>query len=277
MSNDGNNHGQNNITKNVFITSLVSGAVAGLICDFISFPLDTLKTRLQSQQGFIKAGGFKRLYLGLGPVMIGSAPSAALFFITYEGIKEIFQHRIPEYYHPIMHMTAASLGEAIACIIRVPVEVVKQRKQVLIEDTDKLPIKTLYRGYGSTVIRDLPLGLIQLPLWEYFKLCWKRVVGRECSVMEGAICGSLSVAISAIVTTPLDVAKTRIMLSNASAKKDEVKICAMIKTIYQEHGTKGLFAGFTPRVGGFTLSGFIFFGVYEKVREICISSLSQEH
>ena len=45
------------------------------MCDFISYPLDTLKTRLQSQHGFFKSGGFKQLYKGLGPVMIGSAPS----------------------------------------------------------------------------------------------------------------------------------------------------------------------------------------------------------
>lgn len=107
------NSRQSESAKNVVITSLVSGAVAGLICDFISFPLDTLKTRLQSQQGFIKSGGFKRLYLGLGPVMAGSAPSAALFFITYEGLKEIFQPRFPAYYHPIIHMTAASFGEVL--------------------------------------------------------------------------------------------------------------------------------------------------------------------
>lgn len=150
----------------------------------------------------------------------------------------------------------------------------KQRKQVLIEDAHKLPLRTLYRGYGSTVIRDLPLGLIQLPLWEYFKLCWKKYIGHDSNAMEGAVCGALSVAISAIVTTPLDVAKTRIMLANASASKDEVKIHVTLRTIYREHGAKGLFAGFLPRVFGFTLSGFIFFGVYEKVREICISCLS---
>ncbi|XP_076547069.1 mitochondrial S-adenosylmethionine carrier protein isoform X2 [Osmia lignaria lignaria] len=274
MLNETNNSKRSESAKNIIITSLVSGSVAGIVCDLISFPLDTLKTRLQSQHGFVQSGGFKRLYQGLAPVLIGSAPSAALFFITYNGIKEVFQPRIPEQYYPIMHMSAAAIGEAIACVIRVPVEVVKQRKQALLEDPHKLPLRTLYRGYGSTVIRDLPVGLIQLPLWEYFKLCWTKHVGRECTPMEGAMCGALSVAVSAIVTTPLDVAKTRIMLSNASAGKDEVKIFTMLRRIYRECGIKGLFAGFTPRVGGFTLSGFIFFGVYEKVRESCISNLS---
>lgn len=53
------------------------------MCDFISFPLDTLKTRLQSQHGFLKSGGFRQLYKGLGPVMIGSAPSGKLKITIY--------------------------------------------------------------------------------------------------------------------------------------------------------------------------------------------------
>ncbi|XP_068978253.1 mitochondrial S-adenosylmethionine carrier protein-like [Bombus flavifrons] len=259
--------------KNVFITSLISGALAGTMCDFISFPLDTLKTRLQSQHGFLKSGGFRQLYKGLGPVMIGSAPSASLFFITYETLKIMFQPQIPEQYHVFIHMTAASVGEMVACLIRVPVEVVKQRRQAFLSDAHKLPLRALYRGYGSTVIRDLPFGLIQMPLWEYFKLYWKKHVKRECTPMEGAICGSTSVAISAALTTPLDVAKTRIMLSNVTVGKDEIKISAMLSKIYHDHGFKGLFAGFVPRVCGFTISGFVFFGVYEKVKEICITIL----
>ncbi|KAF3420831.1 hypothetical protein E2986_02623 [Frieseomelitta varia] len=257
------------VTRNVFITSLISGAFAGTMCDFISYPLDTLKTRLQSQHGFFKSGGFKQLYKGLGPVMIGSAPSASLFFISYESIKVMFQPQIPEQYHAFIHMTAASLGEMVACLIRVPVEVVKQRRQALLSDAHKLPLSALYRGYGSTVIRDLPFGLIQMPLWEYFKLYWKKNVKRECTSVESAICGSASVAISAALTTPLDVAKTRIMLSNVTAGKDEIKISVMLNKVYHDHGFKGLFAGFIPRVGGFTISGFVFFGVYEKVKEIC--------
>ncbi|KOC59872.1 S-adenosylmethionine mitochondrial carrier protein [Habropoda laboriosa] len=250
-----------------------SGAFAGTICEFVSFPLDTLKTRLQSQHGFMRSGGFNQLYKGLSPMLIGSAPSASLFFITYEGIKLVFLPSIPEQYHTFIHMTAASVGEMVACLIRVPVEVLKQRRQALLPDIHRLPLRTLYRGYGSTVIRDLPFGVIQMPLWEYFKLCWKRNKNCECTPVEGAICGSVSVGISAIITTPLDVAKTRIMLSNTTVEKDEIKVFIMLKNVYQESGFRGLFAGFLPRVSGFTISGFIFFGVYEKVRQICISIL----
>ncbi|KAH0956352.1 hypothetical protein HN011_009159 [Eciton burchellii] len=261
--------------RDILLTSFISGAFAGIICDVTLFPLDTFKTRLQSQHGFFQSGGFKQLYKGIVPVIFGSAPSAAIFFITYDGIKQYSQPYISHQYHSIIHVIAASSSEATACLIRVPVEVIKQRKQALLSDKHRLRLKTLYRGYGSTVLRDLPFGVIQMPLWEYFKFSWTRHMQQECTPLEGATCGSMSVAISAAITTPLDVAKTRIMLSNTSAEKEEVKISVMLKEVYRDNGLKGLFAGFVPRITGFTIGGFIFFGIYEQVREVCICYFSQ--
>lgn len=42
--------------------------------DLLFYPLDTLKTRLQSSQGFVNSGGLKGVYRGVGSVLIGSAP-----------------------------------------------------------------------------------------------------------------------------------------------------------------------------------------------------------
>ncbi|XP_070155203.1 mitochondrial S-adenosylmethionine carrier protein isoform X2 [Polyergus mexicanus] len=276
MFHEQENSAENLSKRDILLTSFISGALAGIICDVTLFPLDTLKTRLQSQHGFFQSGGFKQLYKGVGPVILGSAPSAAIFFITYDGIKQYSQPYIPDEYHSFIHMAAASSSEVTACLVRVPVEVIKQRKQALLSDTHRLGLRTLYRGYGSTVLRDLPFGVIQMPLWEYFKLCWAQQIQRDCTPLEGATCGAASVAISAAITTPLDVAKTRIMLSSTSAEKKEVKISTMLKDVYRDHGTKGLFAGFLPRVTGFTIGGFIFFGVYEQAREFCISYFSSK-
>ena len=67
-----------------FATALVAGGLAGTSVDVALFPIDTLKTRLQAPQGFLKAGGFRGIYNGLGAAAVGSAPGAALFFSTYE-------------------------------------------------------------------------------------------------------------------------------------------------------------------------------------------------
>jgi hypothetical protein len=67
-----------------FLNSLIAGGMAGTTVDVALFPIDTVKTRLQSPQGFRGAGGFKGIYNGLGAAALGSAPGAALFFSTYE-------------------------------------------------------------------------------------------------------------------------------------------------------------------------------------------------
>lgn len=57
-----------------FTVALVSGGLAGTSVDTLFFPIDTLKTRAQSRQGFFAAGGFSGVYRGLGSAVVGSAP-----------------------------------------------------------------------------------------------------------------------------------------------------------------------------------------------------------
>ncbi|KAL0100413.1 hypothetical protein PUN28_019633 [Cardiocondyla obscurior] len=217
-------------------------------------------------QGFSKTGGFTGLYKGICPVIVGSAPTAALFFVTYEEIKTVIKPRISEDYYTPLHMGAAVIAEMIACLIRVPVEVMKQRKQALIHDKKSLDFKLLYRGYWSTVLRDSPFSIVQFPLWEYFKKNYSFYTKREIYPVESAICGAIAGGISAAVTTPLDVAKTRIMLANRTLLSSELKILNVLQGVYLQNGFYGLFAGFGPRVMWITLGGFIFFGMYEEAK-----------
>ncbi|XP_010880096.2 S-adenosylmethionine mitochondrial carrier protein isoform X2 [Esox lucius] len=182
-----------------FIASLVAGGCAGMCVDLTLFPLDTIKTRLQSQQGFAKAGGLRGIYAGVPSAAIGSFPNAAAFFVTYESTKARLGARgafSDPYITPVTHMLAASLGEIVACLIRVPTEVVKQRTQaclssntyqVLLATLREEGVRGLYRGYRSTVLREIPFSLVQFPLWEYLK-CFSRKTsnyllsrGRTCS------------------------------------------------------------------------------------------------
>lgn len=249
--------------KITFVRSLIAGGLAGVSVDVILFPLDTLKTRYQSKQGFKKSGGFTQLYKGILPVVIGSAPSASLFFVTYEGIKNVTQHQIPGRYHSFLHMSAASLAEMVACLVRVPIEVLKMRKQALIFRREDISLRLLYCGYWSTVLRDMPFSLIQFPIWEGFKKVWSLNIDRNILPMESAICGAFAGGISAAITTPLDVIKTRIMLSHKNECSSKLKILYVIQNVYREEGLRGIFAGISPRVMWITLGGFIFFGTYE--------------
>ncbi|XP_043108575.1 S-adenosylmethionine mitochondrial carrier protein isoform X2 [Puntigrus tetrazona] len=184
-----------------FTASLVAGGCAGMCVDLTLFPLDTIKTRLQSQQGFYKAGGFRGIYAGVPSAAIGSFPNAAAFFVTYESTKSLLAGYSASSLAPVTHMLAASLGEIVACLIRVPTEVVKQRTQaspslttyrVLLNTLQEEGFRGLYRGYGSTVLREIPFSLVQFPLWEYLKAMWRRKQGGRLDSWQAAVCGALA-------------------------------------------------------------------------------------
>jgi solute carrier family 25 S-adenosylmethionine transporter 26 len=124
--------------------------------------------------------------------------------------------------------------------LRVPVEVYKQRRQALLPDRERYNFKLLYRGYWSTVLRDMPFSLIQFPLWEYFKKIWSEYIQRNTYPIEGAICGAFAGSIAAAITTPLDVVKTRIMLFNKNSyDSSKLSILNVLFSIYKSNGVKG--------------------------------------
>eukprot|EP01139_Manchomonas_bermudensis_P010306 Amastigsp_a340184_45.p1 type:complete len:274 gc:universal Amastigsp_a340184_45:880-59(-) len=259
-----------------FVVSLLSGAAAGAAVDLSLFPIDTLKTRLQSREGFWKAGGFKSIYSGISSAMIGSMPSAALFFTVYDGCKTaLLQVPWLAASPALAHMTAAAAGEVSACLVRVPTEVTKQRLQTgqhrsLAESVRAILSKEglggLYRGFGVTIARELPFAFIQFPLYERFKvLLAARAHDGRISSYQAAACGSLAGGIAAALTTPLDVLKTRVMLSREVPRPSMAHV---LRQILRDEGPATLLNGIQPRVLWISIGGFVFFGVYEQARAL---------
>nr|ACO52490.1 mitochondrial S-adenosylmethionine carrier [Pneumocystis carinii] len=135
---------------------------------------------------------------------------------------------------------AACLSELAACIVRVPSEVIKQRTQAGQYGSsweafvDIFPGKKdrryggIYCGFVSTIIRDIPFAVIQFPLWEIIKQKMTETSNIKIlsnisfsylgdttlsSTLQSAISGSIASSIAAALTTPLDVIKTRTILS----------------------------------------------------------------
>jgi len=262
-----------------FLVSLASGGAAGIAVDISLFPLDTIKTRLQSKQGFLAAGGFRNIYSGLGPAAVGSAPNAALFFCTYDTVKKVAVQQLGYQDSARVHMAAASLGEVTACLVRVPVEIVKQRRQAGALSSVEIVRSTwraeglggFYRGYLTTVAREIPFSLIQFPLWEALKSRLSEVTGRQPRPWEASLCGAIAGGVSAGLTTPLDVAKTRVMLAKPGTEEAGAGTLQMWRIMAREAGAKGLFAGLVPRVTWISIGGAVFFGVYEKVKSVLVT------
>lgn len=117
-----------------------------------------------------------------------------------------------------------------------------------------------YRGFQATIQREIPFACIQYPLYELLRRSWS--TDGHLEPWKGAVCGSFAGGFTGFITTPLDVIKTRVMLS-PDPNLTSHPIDAM-KQIVRESGPRRLFAGALPRTAWISLGGFIFFGAYEK-------------
>lgn len=243
-------------------------------------------------------GGFRGVYRGVMAAAAGSSPGAALFFGTYETMKPFIAKQQRSYvgndaYSPALtHMIAASIGEAAACLIRVPTEVIKSKMQtnatgsstltstiqlVLSEKGDTRAFASsifggLYRGYGITLMREVPFAFIQFPLYERFKVEWSNIQGYATSPIQAATCGSISGGIAAGFTTPLDVIKTRLMLGSDKFGIPYKGGKDVVQRLINEEGSSVLLSGIQPRVMWISIGGFVFFGAYESYRSFLMDS-----
>jgi solute carrier family 25 S-adenosylmethionine transporter 26 len=114
--------------------------------NLLVFPLDTLKTRLQSphfHQLYRSASAtaqrtlWRNLYQGVGTVALVAVPSSGVFFTTYEGLKAALGSSssasspnafLPQ---PAVHALSSSIAQLVNCAIVTPAEVLKQNAQML--------------------------------------------------------------------------------------------------------------------------------------------------
>lgn len=178
-------------------------------------------------------------------------------------------------------MAGAMLGEMAQVLVRNPFELIKQNMQVgkynsILEASKDIlsnnGIPGFYRGYFVTVLREIPFGLIQYPLYEHFKSKAKENKNTN-KILHYSICGSQAGAIAAFLTTPIDVIKTRIMTSQNKEFRLN-RVIPTLKDIYNNEGFIKLFSGVHMRVLYITIGGMMFFGSNELFKQMFAYNLT---
>lgn len=156
----------------------------------------------------------------------------------------------------------------------------------------------LWRGYSALLARNLPFTGLQFPMFEHLKKYFlavrkRRKGGREVNgIAERALITSgsagLAGSVAAVVTTPIDVVKTRIMLKamdgqsqghdapkglesvvkareKAKGQKD-LSGWRVGKDVWRKEGLKGLFRGGLLRAVWTAMGSGLYLGVYEGGR-----------
>ena len=89
--------------------------------------------------------------------------------------------------------------------------------------------------------------------------------GRELQLWENMVLGFMCGGVAAAVTTPLDVAKTRLMTqTHIEASAKYTGVIHALKSIAAEGGAQALFSGVKPRVAWISCGGAIFIGSFEE-------------
>lgn len=279
----------------------LAGGIAGAISNTLLHPLDTVKTVRQSDpssyRGVLRTAGLiartrgpGALYAGLGPALLGSALSSALYFGSYEAAKQRLKPALRGA-RVAAHACSAVCGNVASSILFVPKEVVKQRMQAGVSVTGSVAIAGasagagfvnaarsvvaetgvlgLYRGYKATLLRNIPSTMLRFVLFEEFR---RKVAAntnpdarRPLSLAQYLVAGALAGAIASGITTPLDVVKTRIATGRI---KFGTGVLSALRTIHCTEGVRGLYAGVRPRVLWSALGTGVGFGSYELCKSL---------
>ncbi|KAF8030813.1 hypothetical protein BT93_D0107 [Corymbia citriodora subsp. variegata] len=252
------------------------GGIAGAFTYVCLHPLDTIKTKLQTKGASelykntfdavvktFQSRGIMGFYSGISAVIVGSTASSAVYFGTCEFGKSVLS-KIEDYPAVLIPPTAGAMGNIVSSAIMVPKELITQRMQagakgrswdVLLRILEKDGVLGLYAGYSATLLRNLPAGVLSYSSFEYLKAAvLSKTKQANLEPLQSVCCGALAGAISASLTTPLDVVKTRLMTqvqaeaTNKAAAVMYSGVTATVKQILKEEGLVGFTRGMGPRV-----------------------------
>ncbi|GMM29385.1 Mme1 protein [Martiniozyma asiatica (nom. inval.)] len=289
------------------LSCTIAGGFGGLVGDTLMHSLDTVKTRQQGASHiskysntlsayrtiFVEEGIRRGLYSGYSAAMMGSLPSSAVFFLTYEAVKRfaINDLELPE---TVAFLGAGFVGDLASSVFFVPSEVLKTRLQLqgkynnphfnsgynyrglanaVSTITKKEGAGTLFYGYKATLTRDLPFSALQFTFYEKFRQWAFQFTslkqGRDelplyAELLTGAGAGGLA----GVLTTPLDVVKTRMQTQNEASGSvilNSNSIISSLRTIYRNQGIVGLFGGVGPRFIWTSVQSSIMLLLYQVV------------
>ncbi|XP_036445078.1 solute carrier family 25 member 39 isoform X1 [Colossoma macropomum] len=209
--------------------------------------------------------GLRSLWSGLPPTLVMAVPATVIYFTCYDQLRDFLRYGMG-YQGTHVPLIAGGLARLGAVTVISPLELVRTKMQSRQLSYSELRVcirsavtqngwLSLWRGWGPTVLRDVPFSALYWFNYELVKaeLC-DRYSGPQASFAVSFTAGAVSGAIAAVMTLPFDVVKTRRQIQlgemdtlGAPLKKPS-STWHIMKNIWSEVGYRGLFAGLFPRV-----------------------------
>lgn len=271
---------------------MAAGSVAGLVEHTAMFPVDTLKTRIQTHslpchpppgllhafRSLIRVDGFLGLYRGISAMGLGAGPAHAAYFSVYEISKRLLlTEDHPN--NPAAHATAGVLATIASDAVFTPMDTVKQRLQMGsspykgVADCVRRVLKeegfrAFYASYRTTVLMNAPFTAVHFATYEAAKRGLMEISPENSDderLLLHATAGAAAGALAAALTTPLDVVKTQLQCQGVCGceKFSSSSITEVVQAIIKRDGYTGLLRGWKPRMVFHAPAAAICWSTYE--------------
>ncbi|KAK4535828.1 hypothetical protein CDCA_CDCA06G1853 [Cyanidium caldarium] len=235
--------------------------------------------------------GIRQLYAGVASGVIGSLPTAALFAIVYESSRRsLLSARQRQHSDKAaapggtfwISTTAAALANVISSLVDTPVELVKQNVQACVQPTIRDAMRHVlvqqgargfWRGYVSNVMRNMPFDALEFGAFEQLKRWVQRWTGQQqLPSWQLLLVGMSAGGTVGALTTPLDVIRTRLMVTVAPAVGSNAAGAGWrgafhtLQHMIRREGAGVLFHGMIPRITWEAASSGVFFMFFDSLK-----------
>lgn len=272
--------------------NMIAGSLAGISEHAAMYPVDVIRTRMQvlsatpaaTYTGVVQAfnrisslEGVRTLWRGVASVIMGAGPAHAVYFGTYETVKEATGGNREGHQFASTAFAGASATIAADAFMN-PFDVIKQRMQMhgsqhrtVLQCASTVykqeGLRAFYVSYPTTLTMTVPFTAVQFSVYEWAKKVLNP--SESYSPLTHVSAGAFSGAVAAAVTNPLDVAKTLLQTRGNSTDAQIRNASGMFeafKIINAREGMKGFARGLSPRVLTFMPSNALCWLSYEGFR-----------
>lgn len=274
----------------------VAGAVAAAAAVTAMHPLDTVKTVVQAAgsnttsavsaiANVVRTGGLPALYKGLPISLSGQVPSSAIKFAAFEIFTQFAKKAMPKHAaNAVVDFTCAAMAFLCCSVAVVPSELMKQRMQAGLYPNVWTGAKTImttegprafFTGYAATLVRDVPYTMLEFGLYSQLKKIIRNLLNRKSlTPKEEVIIGGVAGGCTGFLTTPLDLAKTRLMTQanpGVAASRQYSGIVDVLTKVVRTEGIPGLFKGSLARTAWLVPFTALYFGVHEASKRALLA------
>jgi len=275
--------------------SCCAGALAGVAEHCAMYPVDSVKTRMQSlscskqrslsmrqmMRSIVQEEGALRPWKGMSAMALGAGPAHAMYFSCLEIGKEKAETLgLSNKFGFLVDGVSAIFATVCHDAVMTPAEVVKQRMQmccspfsgcanaaITIYQTEG--IKAFYRSYFTQLTMNVPFQATLVTT--YMSIQRFLNPNNEYNPAIHFVAGALAGGVASTVTMPFDNCKTLLNTQEAGVlKKIEVSeingLSGAAKSITRMVGFRGFFSGLTPRILYQAPSTAISWSIYELVK-----------